>query len=229
MSEWRSACVIAPYPPELLPNTPRRPLPPHLKRCSMSGSISCRRKSSQAPIDAELMYWLPPSRVKQSGKATTTGGMRCSPISRSSRSGRFSPKPTQLVLDRPLPVKPTRSTSRGNPCPSCPAGTYTSTTRTDGSPSILLVRAWLSMVTRVTEPIGPKNLRMRRALVSCWSHKETSLPRRINPFDDRKFIAEPIGKSGSPLGQEHYDRHEAPPTAQACGASHLWPRPEVFS
>ena len=31
------------------------------------------------------MYWLPPSRVKQSGKATTTGGMRCSPISRSSR------------------------------------------------------------------------------------------------------------------------------------------------
>ena len=26
---------------------------------------------------AELMYWLPPSRVKQSGKATTTGGMRC--------------------------------------------------------------------------------------------------------------------------------------------------------
>jgi hypothetical protein len=30
---------------------------------------------SHAPIEAELMYWLPPSRVKQSGKATT-GGMR---------------------------------------------------------------------------------------------------------------------------------------------------------
>src|SRR5437762_2711465 len=76
MSEWRSACVIAPYPPELLPNTPRRPLPPHSKCCSIAGSISCSRKSSQAPIEAELMYWLPSSRVKQSGKATTTGGIR---------------------------------------------------------------------------------------------------------------------------------------------------------
>src|SRR5229473_3508389 len=161
MSEWRSACVSAPYPPELLPNKPRRPVPPHLKRCSIAGSISCSRKSSQAPREAELMYWLPPSRVKQSGKATTTGGVRCSPIRRSSRSGRFSRQPTQLVWDRPLPVKPTRSTSRGNPCPSCPAGTYTSTTRTDGSPSMLLLRAWLSMVTRLTEPIDPKNLRMR--------------------------------------------------------------------
>ena len=160
MSEWRSACVIAPYPPELLPNTPRRPVPPQPKRCSIAGSISCSRKSSQAPIEAELMYWLPPSRVKQSGKATTTGGMRCSPISRSSRSGRFSRKPTQFVWDRPLPVKPTRSTSSGNPCPSCPAGTYTSTARTDGSPSILFLRAWLSMVIRLTEPVGPKNLRI---------------------------------------------------------------------
>jgi hypothetical protein len=26
---------------------------------------------SHAPTTAELMYWLPPSRVKQSGKATT--------------------------------------------------------------------------------------------------------------------------------------------------------------
>src|SRR5205085_2014794 len=59
------------------------------------------------------MYWLPPSRVKQSGKATTTGGMCCSPISRSSRSGRFSRKPTQFVWDKPLLVKPTRSTSSG--------------------------------------------------------------------------------------------------------------------
>jgi hypothetical protein len=40
MSEWRSACVMAPYPPELLPNTPRRPVPPHPKRCSIWGSIS---------------------------------------------------------------------------------------------------------------------------------------------------------------------------------------------
>src|SRR5712672_2823817 len=94
------------------------------------------------------------------GKATTTGGMRCSPISRSSRSGRFSRKPSQFVWDRPLLVKPTRSTSKGNPCPACPAGTYTSTTRTGGSPSMLLLRAWLSIVTRLTEPIDPKNLRM---------------------------------------------------------------------
>ena len=35
MSEWRSAWVTAPYPPELLPNTPRRPAPPHSKRCSV--------------------------------------------------------------------------------------------------------------------------------------------------------------------------------------------------
>ena len=97
MSEWRSACMIAPYPPELLPNTPRRPSPPQPKRRSIAGSISFSRKSSQAPIEAELTYWLPPSRVKQSGKATTTGGMRPSPISRSSRSGRFSRKPTQFV------------------------------------------------------------------------------------------------------------------------------------
>jgi hypothetical protein len=26
------------------------------KRCSIAGSISCRRKSSQAPVEAELMY-----------------------------------------------------------------------------------------------------------------------------------------------------------------------------
>src|ERR1051326_8463650 len=106
------------------------------------------------------MYWLPPSRVKQSGNATTTGGMRCSPINRSSRSGRFSRKPTQFVCDRPLLVNPTRSTSSGKPCPSWPAGRYTSTTRTDGSPSMLLLRAGLSTLSRLTEPIGPKNLRM---------------------------------------------------------------------
>ena len=100
MSECRSACMMAPYPPELLPNTPRRPSPPQPNRCSIAGSISCSRKSSQAPIEAELTYWFPPSRVKQSGKATTTGGMRASPISRSSRSGRFSRKPTQFVCDK---------------------------------------------------------------------------------------------------------------------------------
>src|SRR6266436_1429999 len=43
MSEWRSACVSAPYPPELLPNTPRRPAPPHPKRSSIAGNISCSR------------------------------------------------------------------------------------------------------------------------------------------------------------------------------------------
>ena len=44
--------------------------------------------------------------MKQLGNATTTGGMCCWPISRSSRSGRFSRKPTQFVWDRPLLVKP---------------------------------------------------------------------------------------------------------------------------
>src|SRR5271165_6555456 len=38
-----------------------------------------QQKSSHAPIEAELMYWLPPSRVKQSGKATTTGGIALFP------------------------------------------------------------------------------------------------------------------------------------------------------
>src|SRR3984893_7227173 len=48
------------------------------------------------------------------------------------------------------------------PIDAADRGTYTSTTRTDGSPSILLLRAWLSIVTRLTEPVDPKNLRMRR-------------------------------------------------------------------
>src|SRR5439155_26315711 len=54
-------------------------------------------------------------------------------------------------------------------CPSCPAGTYTSTTRSDGSPNILLLRAELSIATRVTEPIGPKNLRIWPTLPSTSS------------------------------------------------------------
>ena len=36
-----------------------------------------------------------------------------------------------------------------------------------GSPSMLLLRAWLSIVTRLTEPIDPKNLRMRLTLGFC--------------------------------------------------------------
>ena len=43
MSACRSACVMAPYPPELLPNTPRRPSPPQPKRCSIVGSISLQQ------------------------------------------------------------------------------------------------------------------------------------------------------------------------------------------
>src|SRR5690242_9117853 len=64
----------------LFPNTLRRPEPPQPYRFSMAGSISCSRKSSHAPVAAELMYWLPPSRVKQSGKATTTGGIADQPV-----------------------------------------------------------------------------------------------------------------------------------------------------
>jgi hypothetical protein len=86
-------------------------------------AISCSRKPSQAPVEAELIYWLPPSRVKQSGKATTTGSMRCCPINRSSRSGRFSPKTDAVRMGEAAAGGATRSTSRGNPCPLCPAGT----------------------------------------------------------------------------------------------------------
>src|SRR4030081_982763 len=96
--------MTAPYPPELLPNTPRRPVPPHLKRCSIAGSISCSRKSSQAPIEAELMYWLPPSRVKQSGKATTHGGRPLSPNNRS--------EPFRQVLAEADPIRVGQAAAR---------------------------------------------------------------------------------------------------------------------
>src|SRR5215468_357634 len=48
-------------PARTLANTSRRPVSPHPKRCSIAGSISSSRKSSQGPIDAELIYWLPPT------------------------------------------------------------------------------------------------------------------------------------------------------------------------
>jgi hypothetical protein len=54
MSERRSVCVIVPFHRSSLPNTPRRPVPPHPKRCSIAGTISCSRKSSQAPVEAEF-------------------------------------------------------------------------------------------------------------------------------------------------------------------------------
>ena len=47
------------------------------------------------------MYWLPPSLVKQSGKATTQGGIAPVPISRSSRSGMFSGKFLPVGVRRP--------------------------------------------------------------------------------------------------------------------------------
>ena len=37
MPPWRSAWTSEPYPPELLPNTPRRPSPPQEKRCFDEG------------------------------------------------------------------------------------------------------------------------------------------------------------------------------------------------
>ncbi len=51
---------------------------------------------------------------------------------------------------------------------------YTSTARTDGSSSILFLRAWLLIVTRLMEPLDPKNLRMRLLLASA----------DINPHDE---------------------------------------------
>src|SRR5207248_11020127 len=81
MSEWRSACVTAPYPPELLLNTPRRPGPPHPKRCSIVGSISCSRKSSQAPMAAGLMYWVAAEPGNAIGKGDDNGRHAVLPIS----------------------------------------------------------------------------------------------------------------------------------------------------
>jgi hypothetical protein len=94
---------------------------------------------------------------------------------------------------------------------------------------MLVLRDRLSTVSRLTEPIDPKNLRMRPNPTPPMFIRGHHCRRFINPFDHRKFTAEPIGKSGSPRGQEHYGQHEALPTTQACGAFHRWPRPEVFS
>jgi hypothetical protein len=79
-----------------------------------------RANSSQAPVEAELMYWLPPSRVKQSGKATTTGGMRSSPISRSRRSGRFSSRAEAARAGNPVAGTGPRRGSRGIGQPRAP-------------------------------------------------------------------------------------------------------------
>ncbi len=71
------------------------------------------RKASQRPMAAESMYWLPPSEVKQSGKAATTGPIRPSSTRRSRRWGTDSPNTFQFRWASPLPVKPTRSTNSG--------------------------------------------------------------------------------------------------------------------
>src|SRR5882762_7302019 len=62
-----------------------------------------------------------------------------------------------------------------------------STTRTDGSPSILLLRAWLSMVTRLTVPIDPKNLRMRLTLAPAAMLIGHHYRAFINPADYQRL------------------------------------------
>jgi len=49
-------------------NTPRRPGPPQPKRCSIAAAFHTTGNPPKDPPKAELMYWLPPSRVEQSGK-----------------------------------------------------------------------------------------------------------------------------------------------------------------
>ena len=66
----------------------------------------------------ELMYWLPPSRVKQSGAATIQGGHAPDAISRSSRRARSSPSGSTLNSIAPVPVKPVRASSAGSGAPS---------------------------------------------------------------------------------------------------------------
>jgi hypothetical protein len=50
-------------------------------------------------------------------------------------------------------------------------------TRTDRSSNILFLRAWLSIVIRLMEPIDPKNLRMRLYLWFCRYYKRTTTHR----------------------------------------------------
>src|SRR6202011_910388 len=45
------------------------------------------------------------------------------------------------------------------------------------------LEAWLSIVTRLTEPIDPKNLRMLPTPFFCHCYQRTSLPGSIRPFD----------------------------------------------
>ncbi len=52
----------------------------------------------------ELMYWLPPRAVKQSGNTMMAAPMRRWWIRRAARSGTFSSKLRQAVWDGPEPV-----------------------------------------------------------------------------------------------------------------------------
>jgi hypothetical protein len=50
---------------------------------------------------SELMYWLPPSRVKTIRKGNDPGGTRCCPISRSSRpAGSRGSRPNSYAIGR---------------------------------------------------------------------------------------------------------------------------------
>ena len=83
----------------------------------------------------------------------------------------------------------------------------------------------LDGVTRLMEPIDPKNLRMRPTPGFADVIRGYHCRRFINPFDHRMFTAEPIRKSGLPRGPERFARHGERPNAQACAAFQLWRPP----
>ena len=105
-----------------------------------------------------MIHWLPPSRVKQSGKATT-GGML------------FPDKPVEAfrqVLAKTGPIRVRQAAScetykvdkQGQSLSVMPGRNVNVHDAHRRITSILLLRAWLSIVTRLTEPIDPKNLRI---------------------------------------------------------------------
>jgi 5-methylthioadenosine/S-adenosylhomocysteine deaminase len=90
-----------------------------IQRLAETGTCVCHNCSSNFRLRSGVAAL---NKLEAAG-ITTAIGMDEAGINGSSRSGRFSRKPTQFVCDRPLLVKPIRSTSSGNPSPSCPAGT----------------------------------------------------------------------------------------------------------
>src|SRR5271165_1191405 len=153
-----------------------------------------QQKSSHAPIEAELMYWLPPSRVKQSGKATTTGGIALFP---------YQPvEPFRQVLAETDPIRMGQAA----------AGEADKVHKQGQSLSVMPSRDVHIDDThrRVAQHIAREGLALDREAAEGAHRPEelahASYPasadvirrhhcrRFINPFDHWQFTAEPIGK-----------------------------------